>query len=30
MAQTIQDFRMIADEGERQLTNMEKGRNLGF
>ncbi|MCI8371762.1 MAG: toxic anion resistance protein [Lachnospiraceae bacterium] len=30
MAQTIQDFRAIADEGERQITNMEKGRDLGF
>ena len=30
MAQTIQDFRHIADEGERQIADMEKGRNLGF
>ena len=30
MAQTIQDFRTIADEGERQLTRMEKGRTVGF
>ncbi len=30
MAQTIQDFRQIADEGERQIADMEKGRNLGF
>ena len=30
MAQTIQDFRTIADEGERQLTKMEKGQNVGF
>ncbi len=30
MAQTIQDFRMIADEGERQLTKMEKGKALEF
>ena len=28
MAQTIQEFRLIADEGERQLTKMEKGKNL--
>lgn len=30
MAQTIQDFRTIADEGERQLTKMEKGQAIGF
>ena len=30
MAQTIQDFRMIAEEGERQLTKMEKGKALEF
>lgn len=30
MRQTIQDFRTIADEGERQITNMEKGKNMGF
>lgn len=30
LAQTIQDFRHIADEGERQIADMEKGRNLGF
>ena len=30
MAQTIQDFRMIADEGERQLTKMERGKALEF
>lgn len=30
MAQTIQDFRRIADEGERQLAKMEKGKNTGF
>ena len=30
MAQTIQDFRHIADVGERQIADMEKGRNIGF
>ncbi len=30
MAQTIQDFRQIADEGERQLAKMEKGKNIGL
>ena len=30
MMQTIQDFRTIADEGERQIVNMEKGKNMGF
>lgn len=30
MAQTIQEFKAIAEEGERQLTNMEKSRNMGF
>lgn len=30
MAQTIQDFRQIADEGERQMAQMEKGKNIGF
>lgn len=30
MAQTIQDFRTIADEGEKQLEKMEKGKNLEF
>ncbi len=30
MAQTIQDFRTIADEGERQLTRLEKGKSIGF
>ena len=30
MAQTIQDFRTIADEGERQLSKMEKGKTVGF
>lgn len=30
MAQTIQDFRTIADEGERRIADMEKGGNLGF
>lgn len=30
MAQTIQDFRQIADEGERQLAKMEKGKRVGF
>lgn len=28
MAQTIQDFRTIAEEGERQLQKMEKGRSI--
>lgn len=28
IAQTIQDFRAIADEGERQLQKMEKGRSV--
>ena len=30
MTKTIQDFREIAEEGERQLANMEKGKNLEF
>lgn len=30
MAQTIQEFRTIADEGEKQLEKMEKGKNLEF
>lgn len=30
MAQTIQDFRAIADEGEKQLARMEKGKDFGF
>lgn len=30
MAQTIQSFREIAEEGERHIADMEKGRNLGF
>lgn len=30
MAQTIQDFRRIADEGERQLAKMDKGKDSGF
>lgn len=30
MAQTIQDFRTLAEEGERQIENMEKGKNIGF
>lgn len=30
MAQTIADFRAIAEEGERQLQKMEKGRNVEF
>lgn len=30
MAKTIQDFRQIADEGERQLAKMEKGKNIGL
>ena len=29
MAQTIQSFREIAEEGERHIADMEKGRNLG-
>lgn len=28
IAQTIQEFRQIADEGERRLQNMEKGRKM--
>lgn len=30
MEQTIRDFRQIADEGERQLAKMEKGKNIGL
>lgn len=30
MAQTIQDFRVIAEEGERQIAEMEKGKKIGF
>lgn len=30
MAQTIQDFRRIADEGERQLAKLEKGKHVGL
>lgn len=30
MAQTIQSFKEIAEEGERRIVDMEKGRNLGF
>lgn len=30
MAQTIQSFREIAEEGERHIADMEKGRNMGF
>lgn len=30
MAQTIQEFRAIADEGERQIAKMEKGKGMGF
>lgn len=30
MAQTIQSFKEIAQEGERQIANMEKGKDLGF
>lgn len=30
MAQTIQDFRLIAEEGERRIADMEKGKNIGF
>ena len=30
MEQTIQDFRMVAEEGERQIAKMEKGKNIGL
>ena len=30
MAQTIQDFRQLAEAGEHQLIKMEKGKNTGF
>lgn len=30
MAETIQSFRQIAEEGERHIADMEKGRNMGF
>lgn len=30
MAQTIQNFRMVAEEGERQLAKMEKGKKMEF
>lgn len=30
MAQTIQDFRSVAEEGERQIAKLEKGNTMGF
>lgn len=30
MEQTIQDFRRVAEEGERQIAKMEKGKNIGL
>ncbi|MCI8640114.1 MAG: toxic anion resistance protein [Coprococcus sp.] len=30
MEQTIQDFRTIAEEGERQIAKMEKGKEIGL
>ncbi len=30
MAQTIQNFRTVAEEGERQLAKMEKGKKMEF
>lgn len=30
MAQTIQEFRTLADEGEKQLEKMEKGKKMDF